>query len=88
MRPKSKYPVTGDLFQQPLAELINLKQGHRRHRAQGRSGGRHAQLAWQSLRWPTLPEAIEQVSILTAQKPKAVFVDKGYRGISVQGVTI
>lgn len=36
----------------------------------------------------TLPEAIEQVSILTAQKPKAVFVDKGYRGVSVEGVTI
>ena len=25
MRPKGKYPSTGDLFQQPLAELINLK---------------------------------------------------------------
>ena len=36
----------------------------------------------------TLPEAIEQVSILTAQKPKAVFVDKGYRGVSADGVTI
>ena len=36
----------------------------------------------------TLPEAIEQVSILTGQKPKAVFVDKGYRGVSVDGVTI
>lgn len=36
----------------------------------------------------TLPEAIEQVSILTAQKPKMVFVDKGYRGVSVDGVTI
>ena len=36
----------------------------------------------------TLPEAIEQVSILTAQKPTAVFVDKGYRGVSVDGVTI
>jgi IS5 family transposase len=36
----------------------------------------------------TLPEAIEQVSILTAQKPKVVFVDKGYRGVSVDGVTI
>ena len=36
----------------------------------------------------TLPEAIEQVSILTAQKPKAVFVDKGYRGVSVDGVAI
>lgn len=36
----------------------------------------------------TLPGAIEQVSILTAQKPKAVFVDKGYRGVSVDGVTI
>lgn len=36
----------------------------------------------------TLPEAIEQVSILTAQKPKAVFVDKGYRGVNVEGVTI
>src|SRR5574343_1878738 len=36
----------------------------------------------------TLPEAIEQVSILTAQKPKMVFVDKGYRGVSVEGVTV
>lgn len=36
----------------------------------------------------TLPEAIEQVTILTDQKPKAVFVDKGYRGVSVDGVTI
>lgn len=36
----------------------------------------------------TLPEVIEQVSILTAQKPKSVFVDKGYRGVSVDGVTI
>ena len=30
----------------------------------------------------TLPEAIEQVSILTDQKPKTVFVNRGYRGIS------
>lgn len=36
----------------------------------------------------TLPEAIEQIIILTNQKPKAVFVDKGYRGDSVEGVTI
>ena len=36
----------------------------------------------------TLPKAIEQVSLLIAQKPKAVFVDKGYRGVSVEGVTI
>jgi IS5 family transposase len=36
----------------------------------------------------SLPEAIEQVAILTDQKPKAVFVDKGYRGIHVDGVTI
>lgn len=36
----------------------------------------------------TLPQAIEQVSALTQQKPKAVFVDKGYRGVSVDGVTI
>ena len=36
----------------------------------------------------TPPEAIEQVSILTAQKPTAVFVDKGYQGVSVEGVTI
>ncbi len=28
------------------------------------------------------------MSLLTAQKPKAVFVDKGYRGVSVEGVTI
>jgi IS5 family transposase len=36
----------------------------------------------------TLPEAIEQVSILTGQKPKTVFVDRGYRGITVDEVTI
>ena len=36
----------------------------------------------------TLTEAIEQITLLTSQKPKAVFVDKGYRGVSVEGVTI
>ena len=36
----------------------------------------------------TLSEAIEQITILTNQKPKAVFVDKGYRGVGVEGVTI
>ena len=36
----------------------------------------------------TLPEAVEQVSILTDRLPKAVFVDKGYRGVDVPGVTI
>ena len=36
----------------------------------------------------TLPQAIEQVTALTQHKPKAVFVDKGYRGVSVDGVTI
>ncbi|MGV8713151.1 MAG: IS5 family transposase [Nitrosomonas sp.] len=36
----------------------------------------------------TLTDAIEQITLLTSQKPKAVFVDKGYRGVSVEGVTI
>ena len=36
----------------------------------------------------TLPEAVEQVSILTDHQPKVVFVDKGYRGVDVAGVTI
>ena len=36
----------------------------------------------------TLPEAVEQVSILTDHLPKAVFVDKGYRGVAVAGVAI
>ena len=36
----------------------------------------------------TLPEAFEQVSILTDHPPKAVFVDKGYRGVDVEGVVI
>ena len=36
----------------------------------------------------TLTEAIEQITLLTSQKPKAVFVDIGYRGGSVEGVTI
>lgn len=36
----------------------------------------------------TLTDAIEQITLLTSQKPKGVFVDKGYRGVSVEGVTI
>ena len=36
----------------------------------------------------TLPEAVEQVSILTDHLPKAVFVDKGYRGVAIDGVAI
>jgi IS5 family transposase len=31
---------------------------------------------------------LERVKRLLEQKPKAVFVDKGYRGVSVEGVTI
>lgn len=36
----------------------------------------------------TLPSAIEQVAMLTSRTPKAVFVDRGYRGVEVSGVTI
>lgn len=36
----------------------------------------------------TLAEALEQVEILTEQKPKAVFVDKGYQGAEVPGVKV
>jgi IS5 family transposase len=36
----------------------------------------------------TLAEALEQVEILTDHRPKAVFVDKGYRGADVPGVRI
>ena len=36
----------------------------------------------------TLPEAIEQISILTDHPPKTVFVDKGYRGVEIPGITI
>lgn len=36
----------------------------------------------------TLAEAIEQVEILTEQKPKAVFADKGDQGADVPGVKI
>lgn len=36
----------------------------------------------------TLAEAIEQVTILNDQKPKAVFVDKGYQGAEVPGVQV
>ena len=36
----------------------------------------------------TLYEAVEQVSILTDRKPKAVFVDRGYTGAAVDGVTV
>ncbi len=36
----------------------------------------------------TLPSAVEQMTMLTHQTPKAVFVDKGYRGIVIPGVTI
>lgn len=36
----------------------------------------------------TLAEAIEQVAILTDQKLKVVFVDKGYQGAKVPGVKV
>lgn len=36
----------------------------------------------------TLPSAVEQVAMLTHRTPKAVFVDRGYRGIEVPGVSI
>lgn len=36
----------------------------------------------------TLPEALEQIGILTDHSPKAVFVDKGYRGVDIAGITI
>jgi IS5 family transposase len=36
----------------------------------------------------TLDEAIEQVGILTNQRPRTVMVDKGYRGAEVEGVQI
>jgi IS5 family transposase len=36
----------------------------------------------------TLNEAIEQVEILTDKRPGIAIVDKGYRGVQVQGVQI
>jgi IS5 family transposase len=36
----------------------------------------------------TLEQAIEQVSALAQQKPKTVIVDKGYKGVTVEGIQI
>jgi IS5 family transposase len=36
----------------------------------------------------TLPETIEQVTILTEHKPTTAVVDKGFRGVEVEGVRI
>ena len=36
----------------------------------------------------TLPSAVEQITMLTERTPKAVFVDRGYRGVEVPNVTI
>lgn len=36
----------------------------------------------------TLPSAVAQIHALTSRTPKAVFVDRGYRGIEVPGVHI
>lgn len=36
----------------------------------------------------TLPSAVAQIHALTSRTPKAVFVDRGYRGIEVPGVSI
>jgi len=36
----------------------------------------------------TLAETIEQVSILTDRKPKTVIVDKGYQGITLEGIRV
>jgi IS5 family transposase len=36
----------------------------------------------------TLEQAIQQVSALAQQKPKTVIVDKGYKGVTVEGIQI
>lgn len=36
----------------------------------------------------TLPSAVAQIAVLTNRMPKAVFVDRGYRGVEVPGVSI
>ena len=36
----------------------------------------------------TLAETLEQVSILTERKPTTAIVDKGYRGVEIEGVRI
>jgi IS5 family transposase len=36
----------------------------------------------------TLHEALEQVEILTDQKPESAFVDRGYRGHGVESVKV
>jgi IS5 family transposase len=36
----------------------------------------------------TLPETLEQVGILTEHQPTTAVVDKGYRGVEVEGVRI
>jgi transposase, IS5 family len=36
----------------------------------------------------TLAETLEQVSILTEQTPKIAVVDKGYRGVEIEGIQI
>jgi IS5 family transposase len=36
----------------------------------------------------TLPSAVEQIAMLTNRPPKALFVDRGYRGVEVPNVTI
>ena len=36
----------------------------------------------------TLPEALEQVEILTDQRPQMAFVDRGYRGHGVETVKV
>ena len=101
MGPKGIHPSTGDLFRQPLLELINEK--HPLVRLS-------ELIDWSifETRWSvffssktgrpatpsrlvagllyTLPEAVEQVSILTDRLPEGIFVDKGYRGVAIAGV--
>lgn len=36
----------------------------------------------------TLPSAVAQIHVLTKRTPKAVFVDRGYRGVDIPNVTI
>ncbi len=61
------------------------RQGQHRHHPQGRPGGGHAQHAGQSYDGHTLAETLEQVEILADCKPKTAIVDKGYRGIQLEG---
>ncbi len=58
----------------------------RSRRRTGKSGGGRALNARQPVHGHTLAEALEQAAILSHVQPEIAVVDRGYKGVAIDGV--